>query len=216
MTAANPRPKVPADPPSTLQVDDALHIHLLDEGTWLWRVSFTESPHVLPWNELRHYGPVPENRFDPHPLPLGVHVDEAVMYTALHFSTALAEVFQEHVIDRFLMGPMITGWPVTRELTLLDLTSNWALVNGAAAAIQMGSKEHTQAWARAIEDQLGARFDGLYHHSSMNNAPLVTLFARVETFDAFPKRPGYSKLLRDPGARSIITRARHDTGYGVV
>jgi len=211
-----PSPKVPATPPAKLKLDKA-HVMELREGTWLWRVGFTASAHPLGWNKLRHYGPVPQQRFDPHPLPLGQHTDAGVMYTAQTPRTALAEVYQDdRVIDRFEDAPQLTGWKVTRDLQLVNLTTNWPIVNQGAASMQMDDKTNTQPWARAIEAQLGGRVDGLFHLSSMTGEPLVTLFTRVETVNVFPPHPGYSKLLSDPGAKSMIRQAVKFAGYGIV
>ncbi|MGO9100104.1 MAG: RES domain-containing protein, partial [Mycobacterium sp.] len=58
-----PKPKAPRTPPEQLirEPDD-----IADYTGTLWRVHRTEGEHVLPWNKLRTYGPLPSMRWDPH------------------------------------------------------------------------------------------------------------------------------------------------------
>ena len=55
--------------------------------------------------------------------------------------------------------------------------------------------------------------DGLYHQSSINNEPLVTLFRRATFITAFPKRPSFYALLDDASADVIIYEAVRKLGY---
>jgi hypothetical protein len=204
--------KVPASPPDTLVIEPHLHVRKFQAP--LWRIFRTEGDHALAWNELRHYGPVDEMRFDPHPLPPAVHPDHSVMYAATQPHTALGEVYQEErLIQRAAGGATLVSWTPSRELELLDLTSNWPVLNGAAAAMMMDDKQHTQAWAHAIDEAFGLSLDGLYHQSSINNEPLVTLFHRVEVVEAFPARPTFRTLLSDAAADEIIRKAKKLLGY---
>jgi hypothetical protein len=153
-------------------------------------------------------------RFDPQPPPPGSHPSVGVMYTATRPHTALGEVYQAtRVIDRSFGRAAIASWTPARELTLLDLTTNWPVLNGAAAAMTMDDKRSTQAWARAIDEQLGAELDGLYHQSSINNEPLITLFSRTERNPAFPTHLSFSSLLLDTTADEIIAQATKRLGY---
>lgn len=199
--------KVPATPPSSLELDPDQHLVTFQEP--LWRIFRTEGPHALGWNQLRHFGPLPDMRFDPHPPPPANHSGSGVMYTATRSRTALAEVYQEERnIMRSAGGATFASWTPSRPLTLLDLTSNWPVRNGAAAAMMMDNKEHTQAWALAIDQAFGADIDGLYHQSSITNEPLVTLFSRTERIPAFPARPRFRALLSDSSADPIIDAAK--------
>lgn len=66
------RPKVPATAPAALEVNFAsAHVHFF--RSTLWRIFATEGPHAQAWNKLRHFGPLPDMRFDPHPDPKGLH-----------------------------------------------------------------------------------------------------------------------------------------------
>ncbi|WP_311245376.1 MULTISPECIES: RES family NAD+ phosphorylase [unclassified Microbacterium] len=183
----------------------------------LWRIYRSEGEHALGWNQLRHWGPAPDMRYDPHHLPTQDWPDTGVMYTALEPDTAFAEVYQEdRVITLSAGAPRLASWKPSRPLQLLNLTKNWPILNGAASAIMMDDKTHTQEWARVINDQIGNDIDGLFHSSSMLNTPMVTLFSRTERDPAFPKDPSFNRLLSDRAARRYISSAQTTTGYGVL
>lgn len=204
--------KVPQTPPDRFVLDESLHVRGF--GEVLWRVFRTTGPHATTWNQLRHFGPLREMRFDPHPPPAQVYPETGVMYTATWSHTAIGEVFQStRVIDRAMGGRTIAAWIPSRPLNLLDLTTNWPVLNGAAAAMMMDDKSTTQAWARAIDERFGDELDGLYHQSSINNQPLVTLFSRTERVPAFPARPSFSALLSDTTADEIVAKAMWELGY---
>lgn len=207
--------KVPAVPPTTFTIESK-HLRTFSEP--LWRVYRTTGPHALGWNELRHYGPVPGMRFDPHPEPAGEHDDVGVLYAATDVVTALGEVYQStRVIARAEGGATLVSWEPTRPLTLLDLTTNWPIVNGAAASMMMtDEKSHTQAWAAAIEQRHGADIDGLFHQSSMTDKAMVTLFTRTERDSAFPARPRFHAPLASPAADVIVLVASNELHYGVL
>lgn len=153
-------------------------------------------------------------RFDPHPPPTGMHADSGVMYAATSPHTALGEVYQAtRLIDRSVGGATIVAWVPSRPLVLLDLTTNWPVLNGAAASMMMDDKHTTQAWARAIDERHGKDFDGLYHRSSINNEPLVTLFRRARQVASFPPRVSFSALLSDTLADELVAQAKKRLGY---
>lgn len=203
--------KVPATPPGSFTVEAAdRRVH----SGLLWRVYRTEGAHALDWDRLRHHGPVPGQRWDPHPLPRGDHADVGVMYTAVGALTALGEVYQDRrAITRDQGGATLVAWVPSRPLTLLDLTTTWPVRNGASASIMMGPKRHTQAWARAVDQRLGDDVDGLYTLSSITGEPVITLFSRTERFPAFPPRPRFHALLSDAIADPIVQLAVEELGY---
>ena len=204
--------KVPPTPPAEFILNDLSHVRTF-EGS-LWRVFRTEGPHAVAWNELRHYGPIANMRFDPQPPPADTYPDIGVMYAATRPYTALGEAYQAtRVIDRSMGGATIASWIPSRPLLLLDLTSNWPVLNGAAAAMMMDDKAATQAWARAIYERHGVALDGLYHQSSINNEHLVTLFSRAEKVPAFPARVRFSARLSDTTADEIVAQATKNLGY---
>ena len=136
-----PRPKVPRTPPSDLVhgPGDIITVRPL-----LWRIHRTQGSHVLPWNQLRRFGPIPTMRYDPQPEPAAPSI-EGVLYTATSLATALAETFQAtRVVDSRSFEPQATAWTPTRDLQLLDLTGGWALRNGAAFALATAPQEHLQ------------------------------------------------------------------------
>lgn len=206
--------KVPDTPPASFTTESS---HLRRYEGPLWRIYRTTGPHALAWDELRHHGPVPGMRFDPHTLPRGDHPDVGVLYTSTDPTTAFAEVYQQRrIIDRSQGSPMLVGWQPSRALTLLDLTSNWPVLNGAAASIQMGPKRATQAWARAVRDRYVDELDGVWHLSSITGSPLVTLFDRAVRVPSFPRRTRVHVGLDDVTADALVAFAATQLGYGVL
>ncbi len=205
--------KLPLPPdPKELEFESA-HMHLVPVATVLWRVHRTSGEHVVPWNQLRYWGPAPTMRFDPHEPPPRAQ-DRGVSYAALSVPTALAEVFQRtRVINTRRGSPYLTAWSPARKLTLLDLTGTWPIQAGASYAINTGRRDHCRAWARAIHT---ARpdIDGLWHHSSMTGSHLVTLFTHAA--DNFPDRPRLSLPLDHPGLRGHLLAAASQIAYRVV
>lgn len=222
--------KVPAQPPHSFTTE-ARHLRTLGTDIILWRIYRTAGLHALPWDALRHYGPVRGQRWDPHEPFRGVGVDagiafgpeasvdpdSSVLYAATDPTTAFGEVYQaRRIIARSEGGPALVAWQPARPLVFLDLTTNWPVLNGASAAIMMGDKRATQAWARAIHLRLGGRIDGLYAQSSITNEPVVTLFNRAETQPSFPRRPRFHALIADSTADPIVQHASDQLGYGVL
>lgn len=196
-------------------IDSVRHIRTFQGA--LWRVYPRSGVHPQAWDSLREFGPIPGMRFDPQPLPIEDHPGIGVMYAALSPVTALAEKYQEtRVIDRHMNDNTLVGWSATRELELLDLTSNWPVANGGAAAIQMGDKAHTSTWSQAIYQEFGNSVDGLFHLSSVDGQPAVTLFSRSVTTPSFPTRPRFNNLLADPKCDAIILHTIDELNYAVV
>lgn len=210
-----PLPKVAEFPPNPLDVDfTSKQVKTFRET--LWRIFVTTGDHALAWNELRHYGPLDDMRFDPHPLPKDRH-DVGVLYSSTSPETAFAEVFQDtRIIDRADKGRTLVSWTPTRDLMLLDLTTNFPVRNGAAAAMMMDDKRHTQNWARGIYEQLGTKVDGLWHLSSITSEPMVTLFSRTEVHAAFPIHPDTRAALADAAADVDVEIAADYLNYGVL
>lgn len=189
------------------------HLRVISVETVLWRVHRTSGGHVVPWNALRHWGPAPTMRFDPHEPPPRAQ-DRGVSYAALSVPTALAEVFQQtRVINTRRGSPYLTAWSPAREITLLDLTGSWPIRAGASYAINTGRRDHSRAWARAVHT---ARpdLDGLWQHSSMTGGDAVTLFTHAA--DSFPDRPRLSLPLDHPGLRGHLLAAASQIAYRVV
>ncbi len=203
-----PRPKVPRTPPADLvrEPDDILGVRPL-----LWRIHRTQGSHVLAWNQLRRFGPIPTMRYDPQPEPAAPSV-EGVLYTATSLATSLAETFQAtRVIDSHSFGPQITAWTPTRGLRLLDLTGGWALRNGAAFALATAPKSTCRAWARQIR-ATWPDLDGLWAPSTMTGSNNVVLWNPART--SFPAAPDFSRPLAEPTLHAMANRiAGQDLGY---
>ena len=202
------KPKVPRTPPEPLRRERG---DVLTVTARLWRIHRTRGVHVIPWNALRRYGPLPSMRFDPHPPPLGEH-DEGVLYAAASLTTALAETFQTtRLIDTVSYQPQLTVWTPHRPLNLLDLTGTWALRNQAAHALSSAPRTVCRAWARAIRATWGD-LDGLWVASTMTGEPNVALWNPAVT--ALPSAPEFSRPLADPTLHTIIARiAAADLSY---
>lgn len=215
MVSAADRPKIVGTPP------DPLIVHAGDIVEYhgpLWRIYRSASKRRVTWDQLRTFGPVKGMRFDPHPVPPGVHPDHGVMYTAGDFLTTFAEVFYEtRVIDRHDESPVLVSWKPTRPLLLLDLTQRWSVRNSAATSLQMiDDKNITQVWAREIQRQLGSQIDGLVHTSSVGGGCNYTLFERSKRIPSFPSRPLFSVGLADAAAELIIEDARFELNFEVI
>lgn len=180
-------PRAPRQP-LTRQDDDVLTF----TGT-LWRVHRTSGPHVLGWNALRHWGPAANCRWDPHPEPQGDHEEQGVMYAATDLATAVVEVFQDtRRIDPTTGMPMATSWKPTRPLSLLNITGDWWLRNGAASALTAGPRSTCRNWARQIRSTW-PQLDGLSSESVLTGRPAVTLWSPAA--GTFPHLPAFAEYL---------------------
>jgi hypothetical protein len=205
--------KLPLPPPAEQLAYQPEHLHRLNTGSVLWRVHRTSGDHVVPWNQLRYWGPSTTMRFDPQEPPARTQV-RGVSYTALTVPTALAEVFQQRrVINTRRGSPYLTGWSPSRGLTLLDLTGTWPISAGASQVINTGRRDYCRAWARAIHTAW-PELDGLWHRSSMTGGDAVTLFTHAA--DAFPARPLLSLPLDHPGLRVDLLDAAAQLTYQLV
>ncbi len=204
--------KLPLPPaPEALEREDG-DLVALASHTVLWRAHRCAGEHVVPWHQLRYWGPTGA-RFDPQPPPPGPS-ERGVGYTALDVATCLAEVFQQtRVIDTSRGAPYLTAWRPTRPLHLLDLTGGWPIRNGASHVMNTGPHELCRAWARAVVTRW-PELDGLWHVSAMTGRPEVTLFTAAAA--TFPHRPLFSRPLADPGTRGWIAAAADLIGYAVV
>ena len=102
-----PTPKAPRTPPPQLtrQPQD-----IADYTGVLWRIHRIQGEHVLAWNQLRSYGPLPSMRWDPHPGPQPSSAAEGVLYAAADVATSLAEVYQTtRLIDTRAGAPTLTA-----------------------------------------------------------------------------------------------------------
>jgi RES domain-containing protein len=180
----------------------------------LWRIHRTQGGHVLAWNQLRSYGPLPSMRWDPHPGPQPSWTAEGVLYAAADVATSLAEVYQTtRVIDTRAGAPTLTAWQPHRSLRLLDLSGTWLLRNSAAAALLAAPRSTCPRWARAIYTTW-PELDGLYVPSTMTGRPNVVLFNAAA--DSLPTMPSFSRPLTHPLVWSIAQAAAAEIGYHIL
>jgi RES domain-containing protein len=180
--------------------------------TVLWRVHRTSGAHVVPWNALRHYGPVASCRFDPQPPPPRADQAEGVTYLAISAQTALAEAFQtRRLVDRHLGAPALVGLRLTRPVRLLDLSRTWPTRAGASQAISSGRRDLAQAWARRLREAF-PELEGVWYPSSMDGGGwCVALWTPAA--DALPAAPVLSRPLADPALADRLAATAARLGY---
>lgn len=208
-------PRAPNTPPETLTLDPG-DIHPWS-GTLL-RVAMTQSTHVIPYGTLRAYGPVPGQRWEPHPPgPPRVHALRwGVLYTASTLVAACAETGQRtRTIDRHTGAPVVTTWRPTRPLHLLDLgaESTWLIRHGASSALTTRPAAHCRTWAHHIADALGGQVDGL-HVPSVWTGTNVVLFGRAA--DSFPQAPTDRVPMNDPALFPALRMLADRIGYRLI
>ncbi|MCB1675778.1 MAG: RES family NAD+ phosphorylase [Halioglobus sp.] len=195
-------------------------LHILTPGTTMTRLCFAGGDHPTTWDAFRYYGPT-ISRFDHH-LPDGQGraqvQDRGIMYLATGpqaIPTCLAEVFQAtRLIDRQSRHPVLSGFPLCAELTLLELTGPFATAIGASMALHSGPRPRAQRWAQQLYEAYPA-IDGLLYSASMyGNTPAVALFERGAR--AIPARPVFHRELRDTVMANILTETGRLIGYGVI
>lgn len=201
-----------------ISVPTTLHFQQSDYKTWqkpLFRVYTKKGSHPVRWDTFREYGPMPNCRWDYHPLPLGDHPSVGIQYTASNPTTALVETFKTTRIIAISKNQEIAGWLPNRPLRLLDLTRNWPIRNTAGLALTFGEYPVCQAWARQIAAQAPASLDGLlaYSNHTGGRARAVVLFQSAK--NALPRNPIFSFPLSSPQAAIFIRKVCTDTGYRV-
>lgn len=206
-----PKPKAPRTPPAQLVQEPQDSI---DYTGTLWRVHRTAGEHVLPWNQLRTYGPLPSMRWDPHPGPSPGARCDGVLYAAGDLATSLAEVYQTtRVIDTRAGTPTLTAWHPQRPLHLLDLSTTWLLRNSASTALLAAPRSVCRRWARAIYTTW-PDLDGLYVPSTMTGRPNIVLWTAGA--DSIPMMPEFSRPLAHPLVWSITQAAAGEIGYTIL
>ena len=199
-------PKFPG-PPSRGQLAARLppETRALDQGTIVWRIYNRGGANPGAWNRFRHWGPVPNMRFDPHSPPPREQ-SRGVLYGALRVYTCFAEVFQDtRTIERARSRPWLVAFELARAVPLLDLSGTWPTRAGASMALSSGPRDRARAWSLRIYEDY-PKVEGLYYPSSMDsNQPAVTLYERAH--DALPPRPLFHRALADPALNGAMVKA---------
>lgn len=185
-------------------------MRIIPASAVLWRIHYTASAHVVPWNRLRTWGPVAGSHWEPHPLPPGEAAPLGAAYLGEDVLTCIAEAFQlTQFVDLDRDAPYVTAFKTTRDLSLVDLTGDWLLPAGASAQVAFGEKARTRAWARAIHEAW-PDVDGVYSLSAMAlSRKVVTLWNN----DAIPAAPEFSHPLNSPAIIADIVASAAKIGY---
>lgn len=204
-------PEPPA--PSQLRAIDP-DLKVVPPGILLWRIYFRDGKFPARWNDLRFYGPLSTARFDHHLEPCHEQ-DRGIFYAAFDYETCIAEVFQDtRVIDRKRNAPWLAGFPLGKELILLDLTGSWPTRAGASMSMNSGPRPRARRWSQAIY-RTYPMVQGLYYCSSMNrNEPAVAVYERA--LPARPRHPAFNRALAEPDLAEIIDLCAGNLGYLVI
>lgn len=183
---------------------------VLPAGSILWRVHFTSSAFITPWNRVRTWGPVVSARWEPHPLPEADHAPLGAAYLGDDVLTCLAEVFQQtRFVDVDRDDPYVTALKTTRDVEIADLRGLWLTRAGASAQIALQQKDRTRAWARAIHEAW-PDLDGVVAPSAIAGGRPVTA---LWTDDPMPAAPEFSAPLKSPAVLRDIVAAAGMIGY---
>jgi len=204
-------PEPPA--PSKLRVIDP-DLKVVPSGALLWRIYFRDGKFPARWEDLRFFGPVSTARFDHHLEPPHEQ-NRGILYAACDYETCIAEVFQDtRVVDRKRNAPWLGGFPLRKEVILLDLTGSWPTRAGASMSMNSGPRPRSRRWSQAIY-QAYPTVQGLYYCSSMNrNEPAIALYERA--LSALPGHPALNRALADPDLSEIIDWCAGNLGYLVI
>jgi len=197
-------PKFPEPPPLAALAALRPAYHHLPAGSTLWRIYFRAGAYPAGWSAFRHYGPVPQARFDHHMAPPRLQ-ERGILYAAADGLTCLAEIFQRsRVVDRGSGQPWLAAFALQQELTLLDLTGLWPTAAGASSALASGPRPRARRWSQAIYSAY-PEVQGLWYPSSMaGNAPAAALYERG--MQAIPVQPLFHRPLVDPALQTPLQR----------
>ena len=208
-------PKFPEPPTRSTLASIGADIHLLPEGTRVWRLYFQAGAHPTTWGQFRAWGPTGA-RFD-HQLPPPRAQDREILYGAVGAKaavTAIAEAFQAvRVVERVRQAPTWAAFDTTRALRLLDLTGSWPTRAGASMALASGQRARARRWSQATYEAF-PQVDGLLYGSSMHaNQPCIALYERA--LGAVPARPVFHRMLSDPAVSTLLKNACAVVNYAL-
>lgn len=194
---------------TTARRSDITH---LSAGTRVARIHVVGSPHPMPWNGMRSYGPT-ASRFDHHTAPRRPHPTRSIAYLTYgrkRFVAALAEHFQDAngsvgPIDRSHRQPAIAQFELAADVQLLDLDSGWVTRAGGNQAIISGRRSRARQWARAIYSEHPAMQGVAFGSSVWGPGHCLALWDRSAL--AIPAAPLTSRTLDDPGLGVALANA---------
>lgn len=182
----------------------------------VWRVQRDSADPARAWDRLRHYGPVGDQRFDPHAEPVGPGKAEGVQYLGTNPIACLGEVFQQRAIPTSDPSWVLYGWRPTRPLRLLDLQHTFGSRNGATASFSTWpDKRRTRAWARAIDEQF-PDVDGVAYQSKVSGYPAIALLTAAEHDPPWPAVPDFAREFTSAAMRPLLEAVAEDLGYALL
>lgn len=179
----------------------------------LFRVYRAAGRHATTWGHFRTFGPARTGRFDHHPLPRGEHPDRRVLYAAFDVKTAITEAFgDERVIDRWRDQPYIARFRLAGSVAALNLATDWPTRAGGSQKLSSGPRPASQAWSRAIWEDLDDIAALLYPSSMRAGGTNVAFYERAER--AVSPMPDRNLPLSLPAFERDLIRFATDLGYG--
>ncbi|MFA0848519.1 RES family NAD+ phosphorylase [Curtobacterium sp. WHRI 8282] len=210
MSAADAPDVFPA-PPTPLVADDR---HWVSWTNRVWRVHEQKTGRPG-WDELRHFGPVDGQRFDPQDPPTGDHKPQGVQYVAGTMLVAVTETFQRtRMIPVHNKALWLYGWTPARPMRLLDIRSDFGATNGASASFNAADKATTREWARAAHRQW-TDLDGLLYTAKVSGGDAIALFTNAAGIPVWPDYPSYARALTDPAAHPDLSAAAAQVHWGL-
>jgi hypothetical protein len=209
--------KLPEPPPVVALRRISPDVVTLSAGTTLWRIYFRGGDYPAVWDQMRHYGPRENARFDHHLDPPEVQ-DRGILYAAPGedaIATCVAEVFQDtRLVDTRRDEPWLVAFTSIEDVSLLDLTGKWPTRARASANINSGPRPRCRRWSRAI--YAAYRYlGGLYYSSSMNGMePAVVLYERAS--NTLPRLPVFNRPLSDTLLLTSLERIAAELGYDLI
>jgi RES domain len=193
-------------------------IYVLPAGSSLARVYYARRQHPQSWDQFRYFGPlnsrwdhhVPDTDGGPRPQNRGIY------YAAADARTGLAEVFQiTRRIDRVFEAPWLVVFETSAELTLLDLTGDFATRMGASMAIHSGNRGRARGWALDLYEAYPSIQGFLYAASMHGSQPAMALNERALNEPLFPAHPLFHRALADDVMLDPLRHAASALGYAL-
>lgn len=206
-------PRIPKPRPSLTPDESAGEVIVLSHGSEFSRIYFAGGSHPSDWNRFRRYGPT-SARFDHHLPPVGSSIDRAIWYAGATLKSAVAEVFQDGVIDTLSGEPYFAIARLARPVRFLSLRSNWPTRAGASQALAAGQHASARGWSIAIYEDL-ADIEGIEFASSMNwEGVNYVLYERAE--EAFEASPVVNVPLTHRGLRAVLRNIAVELNFELV
>jgi hypothetical protein len=100
------------------------------------------------------------------------------------------------------------------ELTLLDLTGDFATRMGASMAIHSGSRGRARGWARDLYEAY-PDVHGILYAASHGGKPPIAMNERALRTRFFPEHPLFHRALSDDVMLDPLKHAARELGYAL-